>query len=95
MECHSWLCSERLLLQQAGVTYHTAGFAEPAYAKHCYGVHSGDWIKPVAQHGIDSAHNTSDKGAAAQVYVADLNKLVGGKPAKFDGLRLGKQRASE
>jgi hypothetical protein len=32
----------------AGVTYHTASFAG-VYAKHCYGVHSGDWIKPVVQ----------------------------------------------
>lgn len=75
-----------------GVTYHTAAYTG-IYAKHCYGVHSGEWIKPTVQQNIDSAHNKSDQGAATQVYVADLNARPGGKPAKFDGLRLGKQRA--
>ena len=76
----------------AGVTYHTAAFTG-GYARHCYGVHAGDWIKPVAQAGIDSSQNISSVAPAAQVYVADLNNLPGGKPAKFDGLRTGKKRA--
>ena len=55
-------------------------------------VHAG--IKPVSQSGIDSSFNASSGGGpSAPVWVADLNKLPGGKPAKFDGLRLGSQRA--
>jgi len=42
---------------------------------------------------IDSSRNGSTAGSSVPVYVVDLNKLAGGKPAKFDGLRLGKQRA--
>jgi hypothetical protein len=76
----------------AGVTYHSAAFSGP-YSRHCYGVHAGDWIKPIAQKNIDSSQNTTAAVPAAPVYVADLNKLPGGKPAKFDGLRIGKQRA--
>lgn len=75
----------------AGVTYHSAQFTGP-YARHCYGVHQGDWITPVAQQNIDSAQNMT-AGPGAIVYVADLNGQPGGRPAKFDGLRLGKQRA--
>ncbi len=77
----------------AGVTYHTAAFAGP-YARHCYGVHHGEWLKPAVQAKIDSSQNiTAGEGYGAPVWVADLNKLPGGKPANFDGLRLGTQRA--
>ena len=71
---------------------HTAAFGAP-YGRHCYGVHQGDWIKPTSQAGIDSSQNMTGGASHAPVYVADLTKLPGGKPAKFDGLRLGKQRA--
>ena len=75
----------------AGVTYHQKNFEDPTWAGHCYGVMPGTWIPPVTQANIDSAKNISFAGTA--VYVADLNSQPGGKPAKFDGLRLGKQRA--
>ena len=48
----------------AGVTYHTAAFARSsppnaAYAKHCYGVHAGDWEIPTAQQDVESSVNTT------------------------------------
>ena len=65
----------------AGVTYHTAAYVG-IYAKHCYGVVAGDWIKPTPQNNIDSAINTSATTAAVPIYVADLNSLPGGKPVR-------------
>eukprot|EP00729_Bicosta_minor_P018292 gene18292-27137_t len=48
----------------AGVTYHTAAFARSspsnaAYAKHCYGVHTGAWEPPTSQEDIVSSVNTT------------------------------------
>ena len=50
----------------AGVTYHTAAFARSspnnaAYAKHCYGVHAGEWVVPLTQADVNSSANTSSK----------------------------------
>ena len=68
-----------------GVTFHTPQFSGD-FSRHCYGVVTGAWIKPVPQDNIDSARNASAP-QATPVYVADLNGLPGGKPAAFDGLR--------
>ena len=72
--------------------YHRATFSGP-YARHCYGVVDGSWDKTkTEQQDIDSAQNMTGTATSAQVWVADLTKLAGGKPAKFDGLRNGKKR---
>ena len=75
----------------AGVTYHTAAFGKPPsptgwaqYAKHCYGVHVGNWVAPLAQADINSSLNKTSCGADCPAAPLPHSGTPGGIPPGTD-----------